>query len=180
MLCQLQHLLLGHLRIRPQSVGQPVRRTPTGGHLPVQPAVWDPGLLRSGAMRRWPGVMCGGRRHCATNASITCGASSECLCFKTVDNLTRCGRVLGPGCSTCTSDGDCETLRPNVPGIFCAQRTGAPPVPARWDRGSARRRAKPRNASGSRRSKPAGRFGGASRCSATAARNTIVAAIDTA
>ncbi len=73
-----------------------------------------------------------GRGTCAAGANActeagSCGpAGSDCQCFQTAENKTRCGNnvILGNDCSTCVTDANCAVDYPGVRGAFCAVFVG--------------------------------------------------------
>ena len=70
-----------------------------------------------------------GQGTCAAGANAclgagSCGpAGSDCQCFLTAENKTRCGNnvILGGACSTCVTDANCAADYPQVRGAFCAR-----------------------------------------------------------
>lgn len=85
-----------------------------------------------------PGKICArgqcvvGQGTCPAGANVctgvgACGpAGSDCQCFQTTANETRCGTnvVLGNRCSTCVTDANCAADYPRVPGVFCGNGIG--------------------------------------------------------
>jgi hypothetical protein len=71
---------------------------------------------------------CGAQDDICGNTAHTCGGGQfgDCICLSAMDTQTRCGQSsFVSQCGDCTSDADCETLRSDIPGVFCAKNTGS-------------------------------------------------------
>jgi hypothetical protein len=62
---------------------------------------------------------------CVSGSGPFCSANLACGCYTTMANQTRCGEFFtGSACGQCTSDAECQTLFPTIPGAFCVNDTG--------------------------------------------------------
>jgi hypothetical protein len=60
-----------------------------------------------------------GANVCDGNLSI-CNNNSQCGCFESTLNTTRCGKVVpSPVCGQCSADADCALIFPDIAGVFC-------------------------------------------------------------